>query len=110
MSAVQAVPATGAGIQMGQALISGKVIAKSRAINTGNGRKFLTVVALPAADEFSTPQVIELRSNEPMGAQGEPVRCKVSIGGYRRSYDQTDPHTGDKFKVQTAQMVLDVIA
>lgn len=108
-AAVQAVPGVGAGVQMGQALISGKIVAKSRAITTQQGRKFLTVVALPAADEYSTPQVVELRSNESLGQAGETVRCRVSIGGYRRSFDTQDPHTGEKFRVQSAQVMLDVI-
>lgn len=109
MSAVQAVPAS-AGVQQAQAIVNGKIISKSRAISTQQGRKFLTVLALPAEDEFSAPSVIELRSDESLGLVGEVFRGRVRIGGYRRSFDQTDPHTGDKHRVQSAQVVLDVIA
>lgn len=110
MSTQGAPAASQPGLKMGEALIRGRASAKSRAITTQNGRRYLTVVAMPAADEFSSPQVIEIRSEQPLAdGNGDQVQVKVAIGGYRRSYEATDPHTGDKYKVQTAQVVLDAV-
>ena len=87
------------------AWLSGRITAKSRRITTQQGVRFLTVVALPAPDEFTSPGMVELRSEEALGDFGDTVRCKVQIGGYRRNYNNKE--TGAV--VQSATNSLDVL-
>jgi hypothetical protein len=69
----------------------------------------ITILKLPAADEYSAPETVELVSRQKLGERGDEVRCKVQIGGYGRSYQATDPETGEKTTVQTADNTLTVI-
>jgi len=87
--------------------LSGR-ITHARKINTQRGQMHLTVVKLPAADEFSSPGVVELRSEAPIGRPGDDWAGTVRVSGYGRSYEQTD-QLGDKYKVATAQITLDVL-
>lgn len=105
--ATPASPATAA-LPVLTALLSGRVHA-TRKITTRTGPFHITVVKLPAPDEFSSPETVELRSKDKLGTQGDMVRCKVRIGGYGRSYQTTDPQDGDKVTVQTADNTLTVV-
>lgn len=111
MSAVQQLsPEAGkAAPALGQCLLSGR-IASRRRVSTQNGVLFLTVIKLPAPDEFSNPQTVELRSEGPLGEPGETWRGKVQVGGYGRSYAVDDEVTGRKVTVQTANVTLTVVA
>lgn len=93
----------------GVATLRGRIAAKSRAISTKDGRRFVTVVKLPSPDEFTSPQTVEVRSMAALGDAGEVVSLKVQIGGYGRSYQVEDPSTGDKRSVQTADNSLTVV-
>lgn len=111
MSAVpQEVGTRAPALKPGQAVLKGRVVARSRAISTQDGRRFLTVVALPAPDEFTSPSTVELRSREALGQSGDAVSVVVQIGGFRRSFDLTDQVTGEKVKVQSANNTLDVLS
>lgn len=92
----------------GHALLRGRIAAK-RAIQTRNGRQFITIVKLPAPDEFTSPQTVELRSGKPLGEVGETVAVKVAVGGFGRSYQTTNQETGEKVTVQTADNSLTVV-
>lgn len=98
-----------AGLKVGQLLISGR-LAGVRSINTKQGRKWLHKVALPAPDEFTSPAVVELRSNEKLGEQvGDTIRCKAQLGGYSRSFSWNDKDTGEPRRGDAVTMTLDVI-
>lgn len=90
------------------AFLTGRIAAR-RAINTRDGRQFITIVKLPAPDEYTSPQTVELRSRIPLGEFGDTFSGKVRIGGYGRSYQATDPETGEKRTVQTADNSLTVV-
>lgn len=89
-------------------LLAGR-IASRRRIQTQAGPVYLTVVKLPAVDEYTAPQTVELRSAEPLGEVGSTWRGKVQIGGYPRSYQVDDELTGRKVTVQTATVTLTVL-
>lgn len=84
-------------------------ITGARRITTKNGKLWLTLCKLPAPDEFSAPQTLELRSTERLGAEGEDWQGKCRIGGYPRSYPVVDAETGEKTTVYTAEVNLTVI-
>lgn len=73
-------------------------------------KSYYSMVTLPAADSFSHPAVVEVRSTERLGAVGDDVDVKVRIGGFnRKAYDFTDKVTGDVRRVVPNQITLDVI-
>ena len=101
---VSAIPGP-ATVPTGVAYITGQIRFKSKAITTKSGRLFLTVIALPAPDEFTSPAILELRSTEPLGEPGESFRGKVRHGGYPNSFAGKDGTT-----VNSARNSLDVVA
>lgn len=95
-------------LALGQALIAGKIVSRRR-VTTQSGQLILTLLKLAAPDEFTAPQTIEVRSASAIGQVGDTWRGKVEVGGFGRSYDRTD-ETGEKVKVQTAEIRLTVVA
>ncbi len=91
-----------------QARLAGRIVVRRR-ISTKNGPMVVTIVKLPAPDEFTSPQTVELRSSRSLGEPGDDWRGVVAIGGYGRSYKQADPETGESRVVQTADNSLTVI-
>lgn len=105
--------ATGTAPVQGQlvAYLRGRV--RARRVSTRQGsRGFATVLALPAADQYSMPQAVEVWSTDALGEVGADVSVKVRIGGYPRSYDvkrEDDDGSVRKVTVQTADNTLTVI-
>lgn len=93
---------------LGLALLKGR-ISKVRRIKTNQGPLFLTIVRLPAPDEYTSPQTVELRSVNRLGGEGEDWQGRVRIGGFGRSYSVTDAETGEKVTVATADVNLTVV-
>lgn len=91
------------------ALCAGRIASKRRYRSRQGQTVHLTVLKLAAADEFTSPETIEVRSSQPLGEVGDTWRGKVRIGGYGRSYNTEDAQTGDKVTVQTADNNLTVV-
>lgn len=91
------------------ALIAGRIRSDRRY----NGREggFATVLVLPAPDEFTQPDVIEVLSAEPLGEAGTIWRGKVRVGGYPKSYETTrESREGErKVTVNTAVIQLHAV-
>lgn len=88
-------------------IIYGKVTAVRKLKNkTTKENFFLTLLSLPnsSGDEFSHPQTVEVSSAEPVGNLNEVVTVKCTIGGYGRTFNQTD-EDGVISKVRTADNV-----
>ena len=56
--------------------------------------KHIHVVKLPAADAYSDPAEIELRSSQRLGEPGNEVHCRAKIVGYSRTFPRRDGGTG----------------
>lgn len=96
-------------LKPGQSYVAGLIAARRR-INAQTGTLWLTVVRLPAADEFSHPKTIELRSHSPIGDVNDKWAGIVEINGFPRSYaTKPDPETGEIKNVKTATISLDVV-
>lgn len=109
MSAAEKVTPMVPKLQMGQALLSG-LISNRRRINGQSGTTWLTVLKLPAVDEFSHPATVEVRSESPVGEIGEKWSGVVRVNGFPRSYNtKPDEETGEIKSVKTAQITLDVV-
>lgn len=55
-----------------------------------------TRIIVPTVDPYSRPDVVEVRSNAPLGVVGSDVRVDAGLRGYvRKPYKYTDPATGE---------------
>lgn len=72
-----------------QAVIVGRV----REIRRSDNATY-TVVVLPAPDEYTQPQTIEIVSRSMIGRPQEDVTCKVSINGYAKKFQRKDGTDG----------------
>jgi hypothetical protein len=88
-----------------QAAIKG-MVANVRQQAIGGNKVFLTLIRLPAADEYSHPATIEVRSERPIGKKGEEVEGALMVGGYPDSWERTDRQTGEVETIPTARIVL----
>lgn len=92
---------------IGHCLVSGKI--DSRRYYKG---KYYSVVLVPAADEYSQPSVMELRSDSPVGEVGDVFRnvpCVVS-GYYGKSYTFKDKESGESVTRKPVNHVIDVLS
>lgn len=84
-------------------------IANRRKVQTKTGAQLVHVVKLPAPDQFTSPQTIEVRGVKALGQVGDDVTFKARVGGYGRSYKVTDAETGEQQTIQTADNSLTVV-
>src|SRR5690349_49729 len=94
---------------LAQAYIRGRIFHRRR-ISTQEGQIWLTVLRMPARDEFSHPITVEVRSRGTLGQKDEDWSGVVEIAGFPRAFDsKPDPHTGEVTRVHTAQLQLNVV-
>lgn len=72
-----------------QVLIVGRVREVRR---TDNG--VYTTVVLPAPDEYSQPQIVEIASTALLGRPQEDVQVKCAVGGYGKKFKRKDGSDG----------------
>jgi hypothetical protein len=53
-----------------------------------------TAVALPAPDEYTQPQTVEIHSVGLIARKGEDVSQKCELAGYRKKFPRKDGTTG----------------
>ncbi len=88
-----------------QVLVRGKVEASRRF----DGKRYTRIVT-PAADAYSRPQVVEVRSVAKLGEVGEETEVTCRLGGYtRKAYRVTDKDTGEQTMVTPVDMTLDAV-
>lgn len=110
-ASVQQIPSsvTNSSFPAGVLLVAGRIRAKPRKITTQAGPLHLTLVTLPAPDEFTSPSTVEIRSKNALGEQGDAIKLKCRIGGRVRPYDKTDRDTGEVTKAQICNIDLTAI-
>lgn len=106
---VTQIPANAPKIGVGQVYIKGRV-SYQRVAKTDDGRLFITILKIAAADEFSHPSTIEVTSRTKLGELNEDWTGVCQVTGYPRSYDQKpDPETGEIKTIRTATISLRVV-
>lgn len=104
MSAVSPLPSALAKTPM-EVLVKGKIDARRRHEST-----WYTRMITPAADAYSRPQVIEVRSKQKLGEVGEETTVSCKLGGYtRKPFRSTDKDTGEVTMVTPVDLTLDAI-
>jgi hypothetical protein len=71
-------------------VIVGRVVA-SRSFDGGR----VTTIVTPAADSYSHPSTVDVRSKQQLGQKGEEVRVTCSLRGFQRRFQYTDSKTGE---------------
>ncbi len=88
-----------------QALMRGRVEESRR-----HGAVTYTRVITPAADAYSRPQLLEIRSKNRLGQKGEEITCVVQLGGFtRKAFRATDKETGETSMVTPVDHTVDAV-
>ncbi|MFZ6678696.1 single-stranded DNA-binding protein [Undibacterium sp. Tian12W] len=88
-----------------QVLVRGRI--ESSSVHEGTRE---TKIMTPAVDEFSRPQLLEIRSKSRIGEKGEMVTVKCQLGGYqRKAFTVKDKATGEMRTVVPVEHTLDLI-
>ncbi|MEG7332931.1 DNA-binding protein G5P [Citrobacter freundii] len=85
------------------------VTGKIKRFNNSGGFYYTTIVS-PAADAYSFPPVIRIKSKKSLGRIGDEitdVHCRVT--GYERSFPYTDKQTGEQSKGYNVDMLLELL-
>lgn len=64
-----------------QTILRGRVVEIKK-----NDSGCFTAIALPAPDQYSHPQTVEVRSRSIIGRPQEDITVRVVVGGFRRGY------------------------
>lgn len=89
--------------------IAGRVTHRRRYKTREGAVGYSFIIKTPAPDAFTSPGTLEVHSSMVLGEVGEDVHVVCRLSGYGRSYNVTDPDTGDKHARQTADLRLTVI-
>lgn len=103
-AAVSEVPKIGGAAALNRVTIKGKVTSRRR-----HDGMVYTLLTCPAPDEYSKPQIIEVRSAQPLGDRDEVVTIQATVGGYPNNFEMTDRDTGEKRRIQSARITLDAV-
>lgn len=69
-----------------------------------------TTIVCPAADEYSQPQKVELRSDRKFAERDEVASVVAQLGGYEgKPYKYTDKDTGEVTMLTPVTLYLDFI-
>lgn len=82
-------------ITKNQAVVGGRVREVRRTDNAT-----FTVVTLPAPDEYTQPQTVEISSRGMIGRPQEDITVKVAIGGYGKKFIRKDSTEGLQVIIQ----------
>lgn len=84
------------------------VIGRIEGSKAYEGKRY-TQVMTPAADAYSRPQLVEIRSKARLGEKGDEISCQCLLGGFqRKAYETKDKQTGEVVKVIPVEHTLDL--
>lgn len=88
-----------------QVMVSGRI----EGAKTYDGKRY-TQVMTPAADAYSRPQMVEIRSKARLGDKGDEISVSCALGGFQRKpYETKDKQSGEIVKVVPIEHTLDLI-
>ncbi|NHZ93927.1 single-stranded DNA-binding protein [Massilia sp. CCM 8733] len=84
------------------------VVGRLEGSKSYEGKRY-TQVMTPAADAYSRPQLVEIRSKGRLGEKGDEISCHCVLGGFqRKAYETKDKQTGEIVKVVPVEHTLDL--
>ena len=93
-----------ASIKANQMLLAGKIIGRTKF-----NKLWVSIVRLPAADEFDFPQTVKVLSKQPIGEEGSTVRQLVRAAGRGYQGSITNEDTGEVRKFPNANMHFEAV-
>jgi hypothetical protein len=108
-AAVTTLPTNAPKVGIAQTYIKGR-IAYARTQKTEQGRIFITILKIPAVDQYSHPSTVEVSSQSKLGDVNDDWAGLCNVTGYPRTFDgKPDPETGEVKTVRTATINLRVV-
>jgi hypothetical protein len=105
MEAVKEAAKVAGSINVMQVIVRGRIEAS----RTYEGKRY-THIMTPAADAYSRPQLVEVRSKARLGEKGDEVTVVCVLGGFsRKPYEAKDKSTGEVVKITPVDHTLDVV-
>lgn len=109
-------PEVGKPASVNPQVVYGRVALRGRirSVRRSRGQRvgWLTVLVMPARDEYSSPATVEVFSKERLADPDSDWKGWAEVGGYRRTYkaEQTDGHGEVRtVTVETADVTLTAI-
>ena len=85
------------------------LVGRVEQVELVNNVRYTTIIC-PANDQYSSPEIITIRSKRPLGAKGDEIRQLCHVGGFRgRAFETKDKDTGEIRKVRQVQHTIDAI-
>ncbi len=70
----------------------------------------ITRILVPAADAYSQPSVIEVRSSKRFASKGEEVECTAALRGFKgKVFEVKDKETGEIRKAQSVVHLVELV-
>lgn len=97
--------------KVGPTLATRQVHIIGKVVRTRRYQDFTyTTLICPAADEYSKPQVVELRSSRKFAEKDDVASVVAQLGGFEgRAYESRDKETGEISKVIPVTLYLDFV-
>lgn len=88
-----------------QAIVAGKVTS-----TRAHQGKVYTTIIIPVQDEFSSPEVVEVRSKGRIADDEQVVRIKCRVGGFLgKQFNVVDSVTGQQRSARQCKVTLDLV-
>lgn len=100
---MSAAVSVGPGVSLGLVTLRGRVEKRRK---FGDHR--FSLIALPAADEFSQPALVEVRGKDFAGEPGEAVTVRCRVLGFPHNFKARD-ESGEARQVYSARNVLEIV-
>lgn len=92
-----------------QAALRVRVVGKTIRVRKYEKHTYTTVIC-PAADEYSKPSIVEIRSSSRFADVDDKIDIHVSLGGYEgKSYAITDRESGERKNLVPVNHFLDLV-
>lgn len=90
------------GSKVNVVMVNGLIQFPPRKYKTQSGSRWAHVVRLPAPDEFTSPQTVEIQANEKLGDPGDRITVECDLGGIGRRFNETNEDGTKGAAYQTA--------
>lgn len=96
---------------LGSKVVSLEVTVVGKCLRVRRHEQFTyTTIICPAKDEYSRPQVVEIRSKARFADREEPVTARAMLGGYEgKAYAVVDKETGERRQLVPVNLYLDLV-
>lgn len=95
-------------VQANQGFVSGR-LGDRRKFKTKDGVRWFQLLLTPAPDPYSMPQVVELKSIQALGNEGDDWSGVVRLCGYPNTFSTKPDSDGVVAQIKSAYNILEVI-